>query len=68
MYNEVYYSKERTLKYTDDEFYENVLASIEKMNVAIREDIEVIDVRHINYVNVIFYKGMERHRDNVLDI
>lgn len=63
---EVYYSKEKPLKYTDGELCEKVLASMEKMNVAIREDIEIIDVRHIKYANVIFYKDMERHRDNVL--
>ena len=63
---EVYYSKEHALKYSDEELCEKVLSSMENMYLAARDDVEVIDVRHIKYANVIFYKGMEQHRDNVL--
>jgi len=63
---EVYYSKEMPLAYSDDELQEKVLQSMERMGLASREDVEVIDVRHVKYANVIFYQGMEQHRDNVL--
>lgn len=63
---EVYYSKERPLEYSDEELREKVLSSMERMKLATREDIEIFDVRHIKYANVIFYHGMEQHRDNVL--
>ena len=63
---EVYYSKEMPLAYSDNELQEKVLQSMERMGLATREDVEVIDVRHVKYANVIFYRGMEQHRDNVL--
>lgn len=63
---EVYYSKEMPLNYSDDELQEKVLQSMERMGLASREDVEVIDVRHVKYANVIFYQGMEQHRNRLL--
>lgn len=63
---EVYYSEEMPLAYNDGELQEKVLQSMERMGLATRDDVEVIDVRHVKYANVIFYQGMEQHRDVVL--
>lgn len=63
---EVYYSREMPLAYSDEELQEKVLQSMEHMGLASRDDVEVIDVRHVKYANVIFYKEMEKHRDAVL--
>ena len=62
----MYYSKEMPLAYSDDELQEKVLQSMEHMGLASREDVEVIDVHHVKYANVIFYQGMEQHHDRIL--
>ncbi len=63
---EVYYSREMPLAYSDDELREKTIESMERMDLATRDDIEIIDVRHVKYANIIFYMGMEKHRREVL--
>ena len=62
---EIYYSQEMPLKFSDAELIEKTLASMEKMGVATRGDVKVVDCRHVKYANVIFYKGMEDAREIV---
>lgn len=64
---EVYYTKYNPLKYTDEELKMKIIDSITKLDIAIKEDIEIVDTRHIAYANVVFYKGMEQDRKIVLD-
>lgn len=62
---EIYYSRELPLKFTDDELIEKTLAAMEKIGVATRSDVAVLDCRHVEFANVIFYQGMEATRDIV---
>ena len=62
---EIYYSREMPLKFSDDELKEKVLNAMEKIGIAKREDVQVIDCRHVKFANVIFYKGMEEQREIV---
>lgn len=62
---EVYYSQERPLTCTDAELMEQVLASMERMGLATRADVQTVDCRHVRYANVIYYLGMERYRAQV---
>ena len=62
---EIYYSQEMPLKFSDAELVEKTLSSMEKMGVATRADVKVVDCRHVKFANVIFYKGMENLREIV---
>ena len=62
---EIYYSRELPLKFTDDELITKTLDAMEKMDVATRKDVQVLDCRHVEFANVIFYDGMEEARDIV---
>ena len=62
---EIYYSREMPLKFSDAELVKKTVTSMEKMNVAKREDVQVVDCRHVKYANVIFYKNMENLREIV---
>ncbi len=64
---EIYSSKNMSLNFSDDEIKEKILESLSKMRIAKDTDIEFIDVRHIQFANVIFYKGMEEKRQICLD-
>ncbi len=35
------------------------------MGLATRDDVQVVDCRHVRYANVIYYLGMERYRETV---
>ena len=56
---EIYYSRERPLKFTDDELIAKTLDAMEKIGVATRADVAALDCRHCEFGNVIFYDGME---------
>ena len=62
---EIHYSREMPLKLTDAELIEKTLAAIERMKIASRADVQVIDCRHVEFANVIFYRGMENLREIV---
>ena len=62
---EIYYSNELPLKFTDDELIARTLDAMEKIGVATRKDVEVLDCRHVEFANVIFYDGMEEAREVV---
>ena len=62
---EIYYSREMPIKFSDDELVEKTLSSMEKIGVAKREDVQVVDCRHVKFANVIFYKDMEKYREIV---
>ncbi len=62
---EIYQSRHKKLDMTDEAILESVLNSVEKMGISTREDIQVTDVRHLPYGNVVFYKGMEADREIV---
>lgn len=64
---EIYYSKNNPLQFSDNELQEKVIDAIEKMDIASKLDIEIIDTRHLDYANVVFYNGMEHDRKIVLD-
>lgn len=62
---EIYYSREMPMKFSDEELIEKTLSSMEKISVAKREDVQVVDCRHVKFANVIFYKDMEKYREIV---
>lgn len=64
---EIYYTDKKPLKLTDNQLKIKVIESFKKMEIAQESDIEIIDVRHVKYGNVIFYHGMENDRKNVRD-
>lgn len=59
---EIYYTKDKPLDGTKEEIITSVIASIVKMKICIEADIEVIDVRNVEFGNVVFKLGMERKR------
>lgn len=59
---EIYQSPRRKIDLSDEEILESVIKSLSDMGISQREDIEVCDVRHVPYANVVFYKGMEEDR------
>lgn len=60
---EIYYSKENPLNFSDAELVEKTLASMEKMGVATRADVQAVDFRHVKFANIMFYKGMDETRE-----
>ncbi len=55
---EIYYSKYRPLAMQKDNLIEHVVKSLEKMNIATKEDISMIDCRMISYGNVVYMNNM----------
>lgn len=64
---EIYYTEKSPLVLTDDQLQSKVINSIEKLKIAKKKDIELIDTRHVKYGNVVFYHGMEEDRKIVLE-
>ncbi|WP_303852224.1 NAD(P)/FAD-dependent oxidoreductase [Seleniivibrio woodruffii] len=64
---EVYYSKNRPLSFSSAELINICVNKLEKMGVIDRKDIVVSDFRCAEYGNVVFYHGMEKDRQTVLD-
>lgn len=64
---EIYYTKNNLLNENNNDLLEKVLLSMERLGIASKEDVEVIDIRYVKYGNVIFYQGMEVDRKIVLD-
>lgn len=64
---EVYYTRERPLRVTENALVDKVLCSMTDMKIAQECDVEVIDIRHVDYANVVFYNGMEKDRKKVHD-
>ena len=64
---EIYSSKNMPIYFSNNELKEKIINTLEKMKIAKKNDIELIDIRQINYGNVIFYKGMENKRKVCLD-
>lgn len=64
---EIYYTNKNPIGLTDKELEKRVLESINKIRIASKADVEVIDTRHVKYGNVVFYHGMEEDRKIILD-
>ena len=64
---EIYYSKNKSLLYSDEELKEKTIKAIVDMKIASTQDILFVDVRHIRYANVIFYHNIEKYRKICLD-
>lgn len=63
---EIYSSPRHPQQHTAEEMKENTLAGLEKMGLATRDDIIVLDHRKLDYGNVVYDVGMEKRRDEVL--
>lgn len=59
---EIYYIKQNSLKYSNEEVKSKVINSIIEWGISTKEDIQIVDVRHVEYANVVFYKDMEQDR------
>lgn len=64
---EIYYTEKNPIGLTDKQLKSKVIESLDKLKIAKKEDIEVIDTRHVKYGNVVFYHGMEDDREIVLE-
>jgi len=64
---EIYFSKDKPLKYIDNYLVEHIIEKSIEMKLFQREDIVISNQRILKYGNVIFYKGMEKDRKVVLD-
>jgi protoporphyrinogen oxidase len=53
---EIYYIKQNSLKYSDEEVKSKVINSITEWGISTEEDIQIVDVRHVEYANVVFIK------------
>ena len=62
---EIYFSLEHPLKFSTDELVKKTLDCMEKMKLAKRSDIKILDYRYVLHANVIYYKNMEVYRDFV---
>lgn len=59
---EIYQTRHKRVHMTDGEIVEHVIQSLDRMGISTREDIQVQDIRHLPYGNVVFYQGMEQDR------
>lgn len=64
---EIYSSKRAPQAHTPEELKENCRYALKKMGIAQDEDIKFMDHRYINYGNVVFYDGMEKDRDILIN-
>lgn len=64
---EIYSSRERPQTLSSEELKSNIVAGVEKMGLATRDEILFVDHRRSPYANVVFDLGMEARRDLVLD-
>lgn len=64
---EIYQSPHKKIEMSDDEIVQSVIQSLSDMDISQKDDIEVIDIRHVPYANVVFYNGMEEDRAIVRD-
>lgn len=64
---EVYYSKNRPLRFSSAEIIDICVEKLEKMGVLDRNDIIVSDFRCADYGNVVFCHGMEKDRQIISD-
>lgn len=62
---EIYQSRNKEIPLTDEQIKESVVQSLKDLGISEAEDIEVIDIRHLPYANVVFYNGMEEDREIV---
>jgi protoporphyrinogen oxidase len=62
---EIYSSPRNPQRLSPEELKENTVAAIEKMGLASRDDIVVLDHRRLEYGNVVFDLGMEERRAQV---
>ena len=64
---ETYFSRKNPLPLAGEELVEHVILAAEKMGVATRKAIAVVDFRTLPYANVVFDHGMVERRNFVLD-
>lgn len=64
---EIYQLCDSLDEYQKQKYVDNVINSMEKMGIANRSDIEILDCRLVDYANVIFSHDMEENRKIVLD-
>ncbi len=64
---EIYQSRHKRVDMTDEQIVEHVIDALQRMNISRPEDIQVKDIRHLPYGNVVFYQGMEEDRQVVRD-
>ncbi|MGL4913060.1 MAG: protoporphyrinogen/coproporphyrinogen oxidase [Romboutsia sp.] len=64
---EIYYTKEKALDKSNDDLINHIKHTLLKLKLCDEKDILFIDIRNIDYANVIFYKDMEKDRDTVVE-
>jgi len=62
---EAYYTRESPIIFTDDELKIKAVKALDKLGIGKSDDVLFIDVRHLQYGNVIFNNGMEEKRDKI---
>jgi protoporphyrinogen oxidase len=62
---EIYSSVRKPQTLDAEALIENCIAALERMGLATRDDIRVVDHRRLAYANVVFDLGMEARRDRV---
>jgi protoporphyrinogen oxidase len=64
---EIYFSRHKPLLLNENEIKNKIITSLFKMKLCEKDDIEFIDLRKLQFGNVVFYKGMEDDRKLLLD-
>lgn len=64
---EIYVSSQSERISSREMLLENCRHALRKLNIATQDDILLEDFRTIEHGNIIFYKGMENHRDGIRD-
>lgn len=62
---EIYHTKDRKLNICNEDLLTHIKETLLKLDICKIEDIKFINLRNIDYANVIFYEGMENDRDIV---
>ena len=64
---EIYQSPHKKIQLDDAAVVDSVIKSLSDMGISDRSDVEVSDIRTVEYGNVVYYHGMEKARQTVLD-
>ncbi|MGL5693805.1 MAG: protoporphyrinogen/coproporphyrinogen oxidase [Peptostreptococcaceae bacterium] len=64
---EIYYTKEKPINKSKEDLILHIKNTLLRLGLCNEEDIMFIDIRNIDYANVIFYNGMEKDRDIVVN-
>ena len=64
---EIYYSKDKPIKNSNEKILNNIYELLERMKLSSRQNVIISDIRSLDYANVIFYKDTALNRDFIIN-